>query len=157
MGGKIILANLSGLQHLRILKAYVWGKVEVLVALGRRDSFLSGGGALLLRAMCFSHQLGRTGRFGNRSNFFEGGALLKLIKCRVPLSHFLQTERSRRCAGRSYGDCWGAPRTVGIGFELGQSTKDYTLEMLIIIWGFPHVSMTEKEVVIEAATRSCCT
>lgn len=46
---------------------------------------------------------------------------------------------------------WGDPQTVGIGFELGQSSKDCELEMLIIIWGFPHFSMTDKEVVIEAA------
>lgn len=43
MKKKKILANLAALQHLWFLKAYVWGKVEVLVALGRGGSFLTSG------------------------------------------------------------------------------------------------------------------
>lgn len=47
--------------------------------------------------------------------------------------------------------------TVGLGFGLGQSPKDCEIEVLIINWGFPHFSMTDKVVVIEAADRSYCT
>lgn len=46
--------------------------------------------------------------------------------------------------------------TVGLGFGLGQSPKDCKLEVLIVLiinWGFPHFSMTDKE----AADRSYCT
>lgn len=50
--------------------------------------------------------------------------------------------------------------TVVIGFELGQSPKEFMedckLEVLTINWAFSHFSMADKVVVIKAANRSYC-
>lgn len=60
------LANPAGFQHLWILKAYVWGKVDVLVALGRGDC------SLIPSLVVVGHRLSppalETGRFRNLNN-----------------------------------------------------------------------------------------
>lgn len=59
--------------------------------------------------------------------------------------------------GRSNRECWVDPGTVGIGLELGQSLEDSRVEILIVNWGFPYFSMTDKVVVIKTANRNYCT
>ena len=85
---KKILANLQAFK-IRILKAYVWGKVEVLVAVGRRKSSFTCGSGLSVQATGFP-SAGGTGRsqVPEQVFFWRGGALFKLLNCKMSLSHF---------------------------------------------------------------------
>lgn len=82
--GKKNLANHAGFQHLWILKAYVWGKVDVLVALWRGDC------SLIPSLLVVGHRLfpsaGENGRLGIPAiihsfihSFLRKGILFKLL------------------------------------------------------------------------------
>lgn len=128
-----------------------------MVVLGRGDCSLTCGCGLSVRAMSFP-KLGGTSRFRDLSNSpppqVAGETYCSnFLIAECLLSHFCKRDGPRRWCRQIKSEFWGDPRTVGIGFEFGQSPEDCKLEVLIISWGAPRISMTGTVVVIEAANR----
>lgn len=125
-------------------KAFVWGKVEVLVGLGRGESPSLAVPAFPCRPRAFLRREEPAGcRYPTSLGAAAGrgvGTLFKLLKCRMSLSSFCKRDGSRRwCRQIESGDrrlSWGLDSSR-VRKSLGE---DCNLEVVIINWGFPLLS-----------------
>lgn len=143
-----------------ILKAYVWGKVEVLEALGRERSlavpvfecrppaFPKRGGPADCRYRCsfWRGVGGQGGRAHRRTSYAE---CLEVI-----VENGLDPGMAQADQIENAGETDGCDR-IWIRAK-SERVADCKLEVVIISWGFPRFSMTDAAVGIKATNRVCC-